>query len=145
MLIAMRDLFRPHSRSFRAFLAVTLLAWAMLAFGAFARPFTMDAASTAMSSSKAMTASSAMSAMSAMSTHCDDMSQQSSPSAPAPPMNGHGCCHGGGCYCSSSCSGIAGAPPSLLAWQPVHGPVIRPIYSQPGLTQAAPPLRPPIV
>ena len=141
MLIQMYRLLQPRSRRFRGFLAVTLLAWAMLAFGAFVRPFTMDAVDMAMPSSNAMAASSAMSAM---STHCDDMSSQTHPSAPAQPMNGHDCCHGG-CYCSSSCAGIAGAPPSLLAWQSAHGPVIRPIYSQPGLTQAAPPLPPPIV
>lgn len=141
MLTTMCALFRAHSRSFRGLLAVTLLAWAMLAFGAFVRPFTMDAVDTAIPSSNAMTASSTMSAM---STHCDDMSPQTHPSVPAQPMNGHDCCHGG-CYCSSSCAGLAGAPPSLLAWQPAHGPVIRPIYSQPGLTPAAPPLPPPIV
>ena len=139
MLDEMYRLSQSRSRRFRGFFAVTLLAWVTLAFGAFARPITMDMTGMMMPSPKAMPVSSAMGA------HCDDMSQSTHPSAPAPPMNGHGCCHGGGCYCSSSCSGIAGAPASLLAWQLAHGPVIRPIYSQPGLTQAAPPLRPPIV
>ena len=138
MLLAMRVLFHPRSRPSRGFLAVTLLAWAMLAFGAFARPIAMAGPSRATPSPKPMAMSSAMSA------HCDDMSQHTNPSAPAQPMNGHGCCHGGGCYCSSSCSPIAGTPLSLVTWQPVHGPAIRPIHSEPGLTQAAPPLRPPI-
>jgi hypothetical protein len=89
-------------------------------------------------------ASMAMTSPSAMSTHCDEMSHHAAPSKPAQPMNGHGCCHGGGCYCSSSCAGIAGAPPSLAAWASARGPAIRPMHSEPGLTPTAPPLRPPI-
>ena len=137
MLTQMYRLLQPRSRRFRGFFAVTLLAWVTLVFGAFARPITMDMTGTMMPSSEAMPASPAM------GSHCDDMSQRTQPLAPVQPMNGHDCCHGG-CYCSSSCAGIAGAPPSLMAWQPAHALVIRPIYSQPGLTQAAPPLRPPI-
>ena len=138
MLNGMRRMFRTRSRPPRGLLAVAMLAWAMLAFAPFVEPVTMDATGMAMMSTMAMTSPSAMSA------HCEQMSHHPGPSKPANPMNGHDCCHGGGCYCSSSCAGIAGAPPSLVAWQPAHGPAIRPMHSEPGLTPTAPPLRPPI-
>jgi hypothetical protein len=137
MLTGMRRIFRARSRPPRGLLAFAMLAWAMLSFGPFAQPVTMDGTDMAM-------ASMAMTSPSAMSTHCDEMSHHAAPSKPAQPMNGHGCCHGGGCYCSSSCAGIAGAPPSLAAWASARGPAIRPMHSEPGLTPTAPPLRPPI-
>lgn len=144
MLIAMRRMFRTRSRPPRGLLAFAMLAWAMLSFGPFAQPVTMDATSMAMPSTMAMMSAMAMTSPSAMSAHCDGMSHHAGPSKPAQPMNGHGCCHGGGCYCSSSCAGIAGAPRSLVAWQPAHRLAIRPMHSEPGLTPTAPPLRPPI-
>ncbi len=134
----MRKLFQPRSRLSRGLMALALLAWAMVAFGAFARPSPMGIPGMTRATPEAMAVPGTMGA------NCDDMAHRLHPSAPAQPMNGHDCCQGG-CYCSSSCAVIVGASPSLMAWQPVRGTVIRPIHSEPGLAPAAPPLRPPIV
>ena len=135
MLIAMHRMFRPSSRPFRTMLAMAMLAWAMLAFGASVRP--IDEGGGAVSGPKAVAASS-------MTTHCEAMSHHQDGTAPGHPQSGHGCCQGGGCYCSSCSSAIAGVAPFLGDWQSVRARATRPNYSAPGLTHTAPELRPPI-
>ncbi|HJU27081.1 MAG TPA: hypothetical protein VJ722_10420 [Rhodanobacteraceae bacterium] len=138
----MRRPFHPHSRSFRAVLSMALLAWAMLASGALASPLRMF---------DAMGVNAAIQAAQPQSTtvHCDSMAMvpgsHTSTPAPMPPVgNGHGCCHNGGCYCASVCSGIVGVPAFRMTWPPVHDIALSLIHSEPVLAHSAPPLRPPI-
>ena len=132
-----------RSRTARCSLALAMLGWAMLGIGAFARPIAMRPVAPHAVGGIMMPSSKAIS-FSSMSMHCDGMPYQKTPSAPAHPGDGHGCCHDGGCHCSPSGNAIAGAPASLVACQPVYDSAIRPVHSKPGLTSPAPPLRPPI-
>ena len=142
ILIRMRQSLHPRSRLFRSLLALALLAWTGLAFGAFARPVTMDMVAMNMAMSKIAPASS-------MASHCDGMamSNGSHASHPAPshsPGQGHGCCSNGGCYCASLCTGIASVPSLVMTWPPARDPALRPVHPQLALAISAPPLRPPI-
>ena len=131
---------RPRSRLFRSLSILALLAWTAFAFDAFAHPLVMSGGS--------MTAASTATAKAA--SHCEGMPMMGTPQSlhhPAPSQpagNGHGCCHNGGCYCASLCTGIVGVPYLGLEMQPIHGTVISLIYSQPVRALSAPPLRPPI-
>jgi hypothetical protein len=141
MLFGMRRLLRPRSRVFRSLLTLALLAWTALAFNAFAQPLAMFDGSNAQA---------AMAMSGSASAHCSGMPMEhASPNAhPAPSHpagNGHGCCQHGSCYCASFCNGIVGVPYLDMAWAPLHAPVLVSVHVAPALTQAAPPLRPPIV
>jgi hypothetical protein len=134
----MHHLLKPRSRLFRSLSILALLAWTAFAFDAFAHPLVMSGGSAGMAS---MTTGNAAS-------HCDGMPASGMPHAthhPAPSQPaGHGCCHNGGCYCASVCSGIVGVPYLGVALQPVHDLAVSLMHSDPVPTHSAPPLRPPI-
>jgi len=127
---------RRHSPFFRCFLGLTLLAWAALSFAAVAGPLQMSGF-----------AGKAVAASHVTASHCDGMpmshtAQHDAPSATHP--GGHGCCQHGSCYCTSSCSGIAGL--SRVAWHRQAARPQLPRVAEPRLVSAhaAPALRPPI-
>jgi len=136
----MRHLPKPRSRLFRSLSILALLAWTMFAFDAFAHPLAMSSGSVAAIST----------AMAKAASHCDGMLMLGSsqnlhhPTPSQPAGNGHGCCHNGGCYCASLCSGVASVPYLGVALQPVHDPALSLIRSEPVPVQSAPLLRPPI-
>jgi len=136
----MRGWLRPNSKTFRAMLAMALLAWTALAFNAFARPLAMIGGGAATQA--------AMVPGGTTGTHCDGMMGQASPHSHPAPLHpagdGHGCCQHGGCYCASPCNGIVGVPYLDMVWEALHAPVLVPVHVAPTLAQAAPPLRPPI-
>jgi hypothetical protein len=140
MLATMRPPLRRRSRLFRTVLILALLGWTAFAFDAFAHPLAMSSGSVAAIST----------AMAKAASHCDGMpmlgaSQNSHHPAPSQPAgNGHGCCHNGGCYCASLCSGIANVPYLSIALQPARDPALSLIHSDPVPVHSAPPMRPPI-
>lgn len=137
----MRHLLKPRSRLFRSLSILALLAWTMFAFDAFAHPLAMADASASMAS---MTTGNA-------APHCDGMPAVGMPHAAHHPVpsqpagSGHGCCHNGGCYCASLCSGIVEVPYPGVVLQHVRDPAVSLIHSDPVPVHSAPPLRPPIV
>lgn len=131
----MRHLLRSRSRLFRSLSILALLAWTTFAFDAFAHPLIMSGGSAGMASMP--TGNSA--------SQCDGMPHAAHHPAPSHPAgNGHGCCHNGGCYCASLCSGIAGVAYLGAPLQPVHDAVVSLNHSDPTPVHSAPPLRPPI-
>ncbi|MBN8735973.1 MAG: CopL family metal-binding regulatory protein [Xanthomonadales bacterium] len=139
----MRRSLHPRSRIFRSLLVLALLAWTALAFNAFGQPLAMiDSGATTTQAATAMDG--------AAGTHCDGMpmghvSPSSHPAPAHPAGDGHGCCQHGSCNCASLCTSIVDVPYLDMAWAPLHAPVLVPVHVAPALTQAAPPLRPPIV
>ncbi|HJP99109.1 MAG TPA: hypothetical protein VJ862_11150 [Rhodanobacteraceae bacterium] len=131
----------PRSRVFRSLLALALLAWTALAFNAFAEPLAMTDSGGATQMTMAMGGTAG--------PHCDGLmghaSANSHPAPMRPAGHGHGCCQNGHCYCAPLCNGIVGVPYLDMAWAPQHPPVLVPIHVAAALTQAPPPLRPPIV
>jgi hypothetical protein len=137
----MRRWLRPRSRLFRTVLVMAVLAWTALTLNAFAQPLAMLDGSNGHA---------AMALGGSASAHCNGMpmahaAPNSHPARSHPPGNGHGCCQHDGCYCISLCNGIAGVPCLDMVWVPLRAPVLVPVHVAPALTQAAPPLRPPIV
>lgn len=131
---------KRRSRLFRSMSILALLAWTAFAFDAFAHPLVMSGDPASVVSMATGNAAS----------HCEGMpaagmphvAHHPSPSYPA--GNGHGCCHNGGCWCASLCSGIVGVPYLGIALRPVHASAVSLIHSDPVPVHAAPPLRPPI-
>lgn len=133
----MRRWFRPRSRSFRVVLGIALLAWIMLASGAFAAPLQgWNAMKMAMTTPTAPLHT---------TTDCDGMPMQQAATQqiPTAPM-GHGeCCHGG-CACMTACNAVLAVPRLTIA---VSLPrFATPVFATVGPAQlpSAPPLRPPI-
>lgn len=136
----MRHLLSPRSRLFRSLSILALLAWTAFAFDAFAHPLVMSGSATGVASMSTSNAA----------LHCEGLPASSAPHTahrPAPTHaagNGHGCCHNGGCYCASLCSGVVGISCLGVALQPAHDPAITLLYSDLVPAPSAPPLRPPI-
>lgn len=132
--LRMRHLPRPRSTIFRIVLAMALLAWTALAFGAARTPVPMNAAHAQVNAVD-------------MSVHCMGMPQThalSHPhSAPVVPGGQGGCCHGG-CHCLSAFSVALLVPFVDAGTLPEAGRVCAQVTAVVLTASAAPPLRPPI-
>jgi len=131
----MRRLPRPNSGIFRATLALALLAWTALAFGA-----PQVFAANVMQAAQSRSANAA--------PHCGDaamMMSAGSHGAHSPGVpRGHGdCCHAS-CHCLSTCSAALLVPFAATGMKPEQDPLQAVIIVAVPAAMAAPPLRPPI-
>lgn len=130
----------PRSRYFRVVLAMALLAWTSLAFGASLGPMPMSAAS--------MTGSPVQTTSHAASAQCDGTPIVHAAShhghAPAMPI-GHGDCCQSGCHCLAACGAVMTVPGPFTAQQYAQAPLTVLESANPTLELITPPLRPPII